>query len=378
MKDPTPRDRSSVWRERWLALRNGVLASPRFQRLAAAFPLTRPIARARTRALFDIVAGFVYSQILYACVRLKVFDLLADGPLSVAAIAARTGLSEDAARRLLAAAATLDLTEPCGDDRYALGLHGAALRGNAGLPDMIEHHALFYRDLADPVALLRGETDTELGRFWAYAGRGAPGALPPEAVASYSRLMAATQGFIADEVLAAAPFAGRRCLLDVGGGEGAFLSAVAARHPDLSLMLFDLPAVAERARQNFAAAGLADRVTVRAGDFRTDPLPTGADIVSLVRILHDHDEETVRTLLAAVRRALPSGGRVMVAEPMSDAPGAAPLGEAYFGFYLLAMGRGRPRTPAALCALLTAAGFHRPCLVTTRNPVILQMVIADV
>ncbi|MFD2181547.1 methyltransferase [Rhodoplanes azumiensis] len=377
MKDPTPRDPSSVWRERWLALRNGVLASPRFQRLAAAFPLTRPIARARTRALFDIVAGFVYSQILFACVRLKVFDLLADGPLSIAAIAARTGLSEDAARRLLAAAATLDLTEPCGDDRFALGRHGAALRGNAGLPDMIEHHALFYRDLADPVALLRGEADPELGRFWAYAGRGAPGALPPEAVASYSRLMAATQGFIADEVLAAAPLAGRRGLLDVGGGEGAFLTAVAARHPGLSLMLFDLPAVAERARANVLAAGLADRITIRAGDFRADPLPEGADTVSLVRVLHDHDEPTVRALLAAVHRALPAGGRVIVAEPMSGAPGAAPLGEAYFGFYLMAMGRGRPRTPEVLCALLTAAGFHRPRLVTTRNPVLIQLIVAE-
>ncbi|RAI45202.1 methyltransferase [Rhodoplanes roseus] len=379
MKNPAPQEHvPSVWRERWLGLRNRLLASPRFQRFAASFPLTRPIARRRTRALFDLCAGFVYSQILLACVRLRLFDRLAAGPLTVGAIAGGTGLSEDAARRLLAAAATLGLVEACGTDRWGLGVHGAALLGNGGLADMIEHHALLYADLADPVALLKGELrDTALSRYWAYAASPEPGALGAEHVASYSRLMAATQAFIADEVLAAAPLGGRRRLLDVGGGEGAFLGAVGARHPGLDLMLFDLPAVTERARERFAAAGLSGRVAVHGGDFRRDPLPAGADTISFVRVLHDHDDETVLALLRAARRALPAGGQVMIAEPMAGAPGAEPAGEAYFGFYLLAMGRGRPRTPEALYSLLDAAGFVRPRLVRTRNPLLMQLVIAD-
>ena len=67
--------------------RDRLLASRRFQRWAAAFPLTRPIARRRARALFDLCAGFVYSQVLFACVRLKLFDALAAGPLAVAGTA---------------------------------------------------------------------------------------------------------------------------------------------------------------------------------------------------------------------------------------------------------------------------------------------------
>lgn len=379
MKTPAPQAIRSGWRERWFALRNRLLASPRFQRLAAAFPPTRPIARRRTRELFDLCAGFVYSQVLLACVRLTIFDLVADGPVTVAALAARTGLTDDAMRRLLGAAATLRLLEARPGDRLGLGVLGAALRGNGGLPDMIEHHALLYADLADPVALLKGDhRDTALARFWAYAASPRPGGLAADEVASYSRLMAATQAFIADEVLAAAPLSGRRCLLDVGGGEAAFLSAVGARHRRLNLMLFDLPAVAERARARLAEAGLAARASVHGGDFRRDALPPGADTVSLVRVLHDHDDATVLAILRAARRALPPGGLVMVAEPMSGTPGAEPAGEAYFGFYLLAMGRGRPRTPGALCALLEAAGFARPHLVRTRNPLLLQMVVAYV
>jgi demethylspheroidene O-methyltransferase len=117
---------------------------------------------------------------------------------------------------------------------------------------------------------------------------------------------------------------------------------------------------------------------VHGGDFRTDALPAGADTVSLVRVLHDHDDATVLAILRAARQALPPGGLVMVAEPMSGTAGAEPAGEAYFGFYLLAMGRGRPRTPDALYALLRAAGFARPCLVKTRNPLLLQIVVAGV
>ena len=80
--------------------------------------------------------------------------------------------------------------------------------------------------------------------------------------------------------------------------------------------------------------------------------------MTLVRVLHDHDDARVRTLLAAVRRALPSGGRLVVAEPMAATPGAEAMGDAYFGFYLLAMGRGQPRSAERLTALLVEAGFQ--------------------
>ena len=58
-----------------------------------------------------------------------------------------------------------------------------------------------------------------------------------------------------------------------------------------------------------------------------------------------------------MRDALPPGRRLVVAEPMAGAPGAEPMGDAYFGFYLLAMGRGRPRTLGEIAGLLRAAGF---------------------
>ena len=127
-----------------------------FRRWATAFPLTRPIARWRATALFDLGAGFVYAQVLAACVRLRLFDLLAEGPQTLAALAPRLGLAPDAAERLLAAAAALDLASRRSGGRFGLGPLGAAVVDNPGVAAMIEHHALLYADLADPVALLGG------------------------------------------------------------------------------------------------------------------------------------------------------------------------------------------------------------------------------
>lgn len=71
----------------WRDWRNRLIARPGFQRWAADFLLTRPIAQRRAQSLFDITAGFVYSQILLACVELELFERLADGPLALRALA---------------------------------------------------------------------------------------------------------------------------------------------------------------------------------------------------------------------------------------------------------------------------------------------------
>lgn len=345
----------------WFGWRNRLLASPRFQQLAASFPLTRPIARQRARGLFDLVAGFVYSQVLLACVRLRLLEHLRGGALTAAELAPLLDLPQPATERLLAAATALQLVQSRPGGRHGLGVHGAALLAQPGALAMIEHHASVYRDLADPVALLRepGAGRTDLSRFWAYADSTLAGSPDAERVASYSSLMSASQPLVAQEVLRAYPLRRHRCLMDVGGGEGAFLTAAAARAPDLALMLFDLPAVAERGRQRLAEAGLAQRARICPGDFKQQPLPTGADVISLVRVLHDHDDPVVLALLKAARAALSPGGSLLVAEPLAGTPGAAAMGDAYFGFYLLAMGQGRPRSEAQMSEMLAEAGFTR-------------------
>ncbi len=366
------------WRDRLDGAVDRLVSSAAFRRRAAWFPLTRPVARQRVRALFDLCAGFVYSQVLLAVVRLRIPQLLLERPLTAPELAGRLGLLPEAAETLLRAAVSLRLASHRGGGRFGLGALGAALVDNPGLLSMIEHHRMLYDDLRDPVALLRGDAhDTALGRYWPYADAGAAASVVPAQVEAYSALMDASQPMISAEVLDAYPMHRHRCLLDVGGGSGAFLLAALRRAPRLRGMLFDLPAVAATAQPRLAAAGLGDRVSIRGGDFAHDPLPDGADLVSLVRVLHDHDDPAALALLRAVRAALPPDGTLLLAEPMADAAHAAPVADAYFGFYLLAMGSGRPRRPDEIESLLREAGFSRVRRLGTHTPVLVRLLVAQ-
>lgn len=364
--------------ERFQGARNRLLAHAGFQKWAVSFPLTRPIARAKARDAFDLCAGFVYSQVLYACVELDVLFAVQHKPLDIQALSAKIALPVEGADRLARAAAALKLLSRYRDGRYGLGEQGAALLGNPSVLDMIKHHACLYADLQDPVNLLRERTpETKLAAFWRYARAEGGADLKNEDVSGYSDLMASTQTFISREILTAYPLHRHRQLLDVGGGAGAFLCAAGAAAPDLRLTLFDLPAVAKIAQERLLQAGFAARSTCFGGDFLKAPLPEGADIVTLVRVLHDHDDAEVESLLRSVRKALPQGGRLLIAEPMAQTPGAEAMGDAYFGFYLWAMGAGRPRSAAELKGVLQKTGFRRVKNVATRQPLLVSLILAD-
>jgi demethylspheroidene O-methyltransferase len=358
----------------WIAYRDQLLGKAQFLRFAIRFPLTRPIARRRAGRLFDLCAGFVYSQILLACVRLRLFELLADGPRRESELADAMLLSIDDAQRLLRAAVSLELVAPRGDDRFGLGVLGSALVANPGVAGMIEHHSLLYSDLADPVALLRRRSDTSLARYWPYAEDRERSSLPDAAIHPYSTLMSQSQALIVDDVLAAYSLAPHRRLLDVGGGDGHFVAAVAKRWPHLEVAVFDLPAVVERARARFANEGI--NAGAVGGDFATDALPGGADVITLIRVAHDHDDAALLALFRSVRKVLPEDGALVLAEPMSGTRGGERIADAYFGFYLLAMRSGRPRSPEELTELLTQAGFGWVRSVPTRMSNLVRLLVA--
>ena len=361
-------------RDRW----NALVATDDFQRWSARFPLTRPITMRRSRALFDIVSGFVYTQTLLACVELELFEFLAQGARTVPEIAAHTNLSLASTERLLNAAVSLRLLMRRRHGRYAIGALGAPLVGNTGVLALVRHHRMAYHDLEDPVALLRRGADfrTELSRYWSYADAPKPQAIDDTRVSAYSEIMAATLPPVANDVLDAYDLSGHQCLLDVGGGEGAFLSLVGRRHAHLQLRLFDLPAVAARARLRLEHAGLGDRSQCEGGNFHADALPQGADVLTLVRVLLDHDDASVQQLLIRARAALKPGGVLLVAEALAGAPGAETVGDAYFAFYLMAMGKGRARRPEELHAMLKIAGFRKSKELATRFPIQTGLIVA--
>lgn len=364
------------WKAHWIAWRNGVLANPRFQALAAATPGLRHVARSRARELFDRIAGFTYSQITLAAVESGLLDAVARGPASLEAISHATGLSHDAGARLVRASAALALVEEVSPGMWMLGAQGAVLHADPGLQAMIRHHRLLYADLADPVALLaadRGQA-TALSRFWSYVGGETPERLQ---AAPYSELMAATQAMVSREALAAYHFGGVGSVLDIGGGHGRFAMLLAARHPGMRIGVFDLPEVIADTESLLAEQRHERRIATHPGNFFHTPVPGGYDCHTLVRILHDHDDDRALELLRASRRALLPGGRLVVIEPMAASRGAEAMG-AYFEMYLWAMGSGRPRSEDEIGAMLRSAGFSHWKRIRTRQPLITSLVVAFV
>lgn len=352
-----------------------LVARPAFQDWVNRTPGLSRIAKKDGEALFDTVQGFVRSQVLFALVQLDIPQRLMAGAAHPDDIAPGLHMPADRVALLFQAGVGIGILKRRRDGTFALTRQGAALSGVPGLQEMILHHGAFYRDMTDPVALLKGDSDTELARFWPYVF-GASGAVDPEVTDRYSNLMAETQSLVASDTLQAVSLVGVSHLMDVGGGSGAFLIQAAKVAPGIDLTLFDLPAVMPSASRRLAQAGLSARITQRPGSFRDDPLPKDADAISLVRVLYDHSDDTVMGLLRACKAALPPGGRLIVSEPMSGGNRPDPITDVYFAFYTLAMRTGRTRSADQISAMLRAAGFGQIEAPKTRRPYVTSVVTA--
>ena len=373
LSNEAPRHLTS-WRMRWHQYRNKLIANPRFQKWAARNPITRVIANRRATQLHHITAGFVYSQTLAAFVELDIPNLLAEGPVQTARLASATGIAEPGLLTLLKAAHGLGLLESYQGNVWGLGELGAAMLANPGIAAMVHHHRHLYADLADPTALLRQRDNTALANYWAY-GDVKTGDISP---AAYSELMATSQGMIADYVLDAVNFGARKQLVDIAGGTGAFARRAVARFPNLQATVFDLPAVAEQAAASTNDDdATAHSVQYRGGDMFEDSLPQHADLMSLVRVLHDHDDQPAQLLLNKTYEALPAGGQLIVAEPMANTRGSESIGHTYFGFYLWAMGSGRPRSAEEITSMMTNAGFNRIREAKSPMPSLVRVLVAE-
>ena len=346
---------------------NRLAASRRFQAICARIPGLRGLVRREGAALFDLMQGFVQSQTLAALVELRVLETLANGPMPPARLAPLLALPEPRLKVLLQAGAAMGLLRRHGA-RFGLSRRGAAFLSLPALPALVRHHKVLYDDLRDPVAFFMGATDPDLARFWPYVFGGRDG-MDAESAARYSRLMADSQALVAEEALATLSFRGVRRVMDVGGGTGAFLRALKARHPDLDATLFDLPDVVVQA---VLPAG----VTRIGGSFRDQDLPVGADMITLVRVLYDHSDATVRDLLARAFAALPPGGRIAVIEPMSGGARPDPQTDVYFAVYTMAMQTGRTRSAAEIGALLVEAGFKDLRAPRAQRPVVTAVIEA--
>lgn len=308
------------------------------------------------QALHALGLGFMAARTLHVALELRLFTHLAAGGHTLTQAARDLGLAERAAGRLLHACAALGLVQvtdgvfrntpltqqylvedqPTFIGSYllmfdALGYHrwaqmGVALRCNGPVDDL--HHP--YRYLADDAA----------------------------AAQTFSAAQHAGSGSLGHALARRVDFTPFTCLLDLGGGSGAYTVAILQRYPHLRAVLVDFPPVCRLAEEVMRQEGLTERVRIVAGDYEHDALPAGPDVVLWSGNLHASSPESCHRVLTTLHALLPLTGMVLIHDYLLDDTRTAPLIPALLALHLtLVSEHGQVYSGAELRALLEQAGF---------------------
>jgi hypothetical protein len=302
--------------------------------------------------LTQLAGGYCLSRALHVVAELGVADALDETPQTAADLAAAVGADADALGRVLRLLAAHGVFEIHGDtfrhsapSRLLRADHPQSMRAFArmfGLPiiwttyEAMEHSV---RTGLPAAAKMFPEG------FWAYLAQ-----RPDEGQVFNAAMAAKAHGAVAG-IVAAYDFSNFDLIGDIGGGGGHLLRAVLDdAAPNARGILFELPHVIEE-----AAAVASERLTLQAGNFFRDELPT-CDAYLLMEIIHDWGDDESVAILQAVRRAAAAGAKLLLIETIvPDDPG--PDWSKMLDIHMLTLLGGRQRTAHEYEALLSRAGF---------------------
>lgn len=307
--------------------------------------------RPNTTRLQKIAQAYWESAALMAAVELEVFTAIAGGHDTIPAIAKAIDISERNAERLLTALAAMTLLERRGE-RFA-----NAADVQRFLVKDSERYAgpwiLFtkprWNAYGELSRRLRSRTENRLGAYESFTVDDAR----RYHAATYSIGMGAARLFSRSVDLG-----GRRLMLDLGGGSGAYSIVATKAFPGLRAIVLDLPPVVVVAEEYIAANGAAGRVSTLAGDFTRTPFPPGIDVVVMASNLPQYAPELIRLVVGKAFEALAPGGEMhLVGETLHD-DRRGPLSAALWGLNEAVYGStGIAHTESEVKSYMQGAGF---------------------
>jgi predicted hotdog family 3-hydroxylacyl-ACP dehydratase len=284
-------------------------------------------------------------------------DRLADGPRTVAELAEACDAHAPTLSRLLRNIAQTGLLRTVAPDTYELTPTGRALLGGHARQSLLYSvDDEVYNGLGELTETVRtgvAPFTTRHGALYNYLSTDA------ELSAVFDALMDLQHEPLAvrvGELLAASGLPAGATVVDVGGAKGTFVAAILRANPGMRGILLDLERSAALAGEYLAAAGVAERCEVVAGDF-FKAVPGGGDAYLLAHIVHNWDDEQARAILRSVRAVVPDDGRLLIVEapiPEGDEPHFAKD----LDIRLLTMHEGQERTVAEYESMLADAGFR--------------------
>jgi len=322
-----------------------------------------------SRQALSVITSNWRTQTMHAAAKLDLADLLAKGPRTHEDLAQATGTHAPSLRRLLAAMCSLGLCieEPSGT--FAVTPFGRTLASDSRCS--VKSWAIFWGSsgYATWTQLLYSVETGKSGRALLTGKEGFSHlAEDPAMAALFNQGMVELTRLVAIEVARAYDFRGKR-VMDVGGGYGELLAQILAANPDASGVLFDMPHAISRAREQFAARGLAGRSEFLSGDFFSS-VPAGADVYCLKSVIHDWNDERALLILRACRQAVKPAARLLLIERvlperLQNTPEDQMFAQS--DLHMLVALAAQERTEAQYAALLQASGFELRQATPTRS-----------
>ncbi len=309
--------------------------------------------RVDTTRLQRIARGFAETAVFYAAIDLDVFTHVSQGASSIEAVAAAAGISELNAERIVVVLLAIGLLEK--DDTGAIHNAPDCEKFMVSTSDRFagpwmtftRHEVPQWFDLTaklrdlTPPAELGMYDDMTVERARRYHA------------ATYSIGMGAGRRFVRHVDLSQ-----RRCLLDLGGGSGAYSINAVNNNPGLEAIVFDLPAVAVVTQEYIDKNDVADRVTAHGGDFINDPLPTGCDVAVMASNLPIYDAANIQKVVQKTFDVLEPGGEMHLVGETLNADGIGPLDASMWGMAEVLYGSGgRSHSVTECIGYFKTAGF---------------------
>ncbi len=308
--------------------------------------------RIDTTRLQEMSRAYTATAVLWAALDLGLFTAVDAGARDEASLAEELGISELNAERLVVSCLSLGLLDTAeGGLQNAPDVDRYLVEGRPGYAGAWMRFT--RRDVPGWFAIAEtmtsGVEPTHLGMYEN---------LTVEAArkyhqATYSIGMGAGRRFVRQVDLE-----GRRRLLDLGGGSGAYSINVVEAYPEMSAAVLDLPPVVEVTAEFLARHGVEDRVETLGGDFTSTPFPADCDVVVMASNLPIYDSPTIAAVVARAHDALLPGGEMHLIGEMLHDDRKGPVDAAMWGMNeLLCGGRGRAHTEAECVGYFTDAGF---------------------
>ena len=310
--------------------------------------------------MMQLTTGMVISAALQPIARLKIPDLLADGPHHVSQIAAESGTNEDALYRVMRLLASVGVFAELPGKVFAITPMSQLMRSDVpgSLRDMIlwisnRFHFQVFGDLEHSLRTGQPAVEKVFGKpaFEAIFG-------DPEVAYDFNLAMTCLSRRIAPALLEVYDFSKIGTLMDVAGGHGAVLCEILARYPNMKGILFDIPNVIEEATCHICELKMEERCQTIRGDFFAE-IPPGADAYYMQHILHDWNDDRSLKILANCRRALEGrpNGRLLIVDSVVPET-SDPHPSKWLDMAMLLMPGGRERTRPEWDALFARAGFE--------------------